>query len=159
MIGIIGTGPAGSYVASLLAKGGMKVKNYEEDEKIGRPIQCTGIVTKDIKKYVKFRPHHQNIWNLRQRYIDDFGPKKVSFSKTLLDDFSRSKVIVCTYPETSFFEAMYSGIPTILLYKKEYWEIHSEFDELIEKLIESKILFDNPLFASNHINKIWLIKL
>jgi putative transferase (TIGR04331 family) len=109
----------------------------------------------NIKKYVKFRPHHQNIWNLRQRYIDDFGPKKVSFSKTLLDDFSRSKVIVCTYPETSFFEAMYSGIPTILLYKKEYWEIHSEFDELIEKLIESKILFDNPLFASNHINKIW----
>ena len=42
-----------------------------------------------------------------------------------------------------------------MLYKKEYWEVHSEFDGLVEVLEDANILFDNPLLASNHINKIW----
>jgi geranylgeranyl reductase family protein len=53
MITIIGAGPAGSYLAYLLAKKGKKVTLIEEHEKIGSPVQCTGIVTGSIEKYVK----------------------------------------------------------------------------------------------------------
>lgn len=52
MISIIGAGPAGSYLAYLLAKQGKKVTVIEEHEKIGSPVQCTGIVTESIKKFV-----------------------------------------------------------------------------------------------------------
>ena len=53
MITIIGAGPAGSYLAYLLAKKGKKVTLVEEHEKIGMPVQCTGIITGSIEKFVK----------------------------------------------------------------------------------------------------------
>ncbi len=51
MIAVIGAGPAGSYLAYLLAKSGKEVALIEEHEKIGIPVQCTGIVTASIKKF------------------------------------------------------------------------------------------------------------
>jgi digeranylgeranylglycerophospholipid reductase len=45
MISIIGAGPAGSYLAYLLASQGRDVHVYEEHSEIGRPVHCTGIVT------------------------------------------------------------------------------------------------------------------
>ena len=53
MITIIGAGPAGSYLAYLLAKRGKDVTIIEEHKKAGSPVQCTGIVTSSIKKFVK----------------------------------------------------------------------------------------------------------
>jgi digeranylgeranylglycerophospholipid reductase len=53
MITIIGAGPAGSYLAYLLAKKGKEVTLIEEHENIGNPVQCTGIVTGSIEKFVK----------------------------------------------------------------------------------------------------------
>jgi geranylgeranyl reductase family protein len=53
MITIIGTGPAGSYTAYLLAKAGKDVTLIEEHDTIGSPVQCTGIVTHSIEKFFK----------------------------------------------------------------------------------------------------------
>ncbi|MBU0980338.1 MAG: NAD(P)/FAD-dependent oxidoreductase [Nanoarchaeota archaeon] len=49
---IIGAGPVGSYAAMLLARQGLQVDVYEEHEAIGRPVQCTGIVTHNLKDLV-----------------------------------------------------------------------------------------------------------
>ncbi len=53
MINIIGAGPVGSYCAALLAKKGFPVNLFDEKKKIGTPVQCTGILTKDIFKFIK----------------------------------------------------------------------------------------------------------
>ena len=50
MISIIGGGPIGAYTAYLLAEAGEKVRIFEEHKEIGRPIQCTGIVSKNLFK-------------------------------------------------------------------------------------------------------------
>ena len=55
MIVIIGGGPAGSYLAYLLAKKGKDVIIIEEHKKIGKPVQCSGIVTSSIEKFVKLK--------------------------------------------------------------------------------------------------------
>ncbi len=55
MIAVIGAGPAGCHAAYLLAKQGKKVTVIEEHEKIGLPVQCTGIVTSAINDYVKIK--------------------------------------------------------------------------------------------------------
>ena len=52
MIGVIGGGPVGGYLASKL-NGDVCI--YEEHIDIGEPVQCTGVVTKEIFNYVKFR--------------------------------------------------------------------------------------------------------
>ncbi len=54
MISIIGAGPVGSYLASLLARG-HNVKVYEEHKEVGRPIQCTGILTGSLDKVINVK--------------------------------------------------------------------------------------------------------
>ena len=55
MITIVGAGPAGSYLGYLLAKQGRDVTILEEHDKIGFPIQCTGIVTNSIEKFFRLK--------------------------------------------------------------------------------------------------------
>lgn len=55
MITIVGAGPAGSYLACLLAKQGQKVTILEEHDRVGFPVQCTGIVTNSIEKFFKLK--------------------------------------------------------------------------------------------------------
>ncbi|MEW5896388.1 MAG: NAD(P)/FAD-dependent oxidoreductase [Nanoarchaeota archaeon] len=49
-IAIIGAGPVGCYAGCLLAKAGHNVSIYEEHEEIGKPVQCTGILTSEFDK-------------------------------------------------------------------------------------------------------------
>jgi len=44
-ISIIGAGPAGNYLAYLLAKNSFDVCVFEEHKTVGLPVQCTGITT------------------------------------------------------------------------------------------------------------------
>ena len=55
MITIVGAGPAGSYLACLLAKQGQKVTILEEHDRVGSPVQCTGIVTHSIEKFFRLK--------------------------------------------------------------------------------------------------------
>ena len=52
-VAIIGAGPAGNYTAYLLAKANYKVMIYEEHLEPGLPIQCTGILTADLKNHLE----------------------------------------------------------------------------------------------------------
>jgi len=49
MISIIGAGPSGAYLGSLL---GDRARVFEEHSQIGKPIQCTGILTRSIKELI-----------------------------------------------------------------------------------------------------------
>ena len=55
MISVIGAGPAGSYVAYLLAKKGLEVNVYEEHKEIGNPIQCSGVITPALNEVLKVK--------------------------------------------------------------------------------------------------------
>ena len=55
MITIVGAGPAGSYLGYLLAKQGQKVTILEEHDRVGSPVQCTGIVTHSIENFFKLK--------------------------------------------------------------------------------------------------------
>ena len=48
MVSIIGAGPSGNYLAYLLAKNGFKADIYEEHKAVGKPIQCTGLITASL---------------------------------------------------------------------------------------------------------------
>lgn len=50
MIYIIGAGPAGNFLAYNLAKNNHEVIVFEEHKEIGKPVQCTGLVTHHIKE-------------------------------------------------------------------------------------------------------------
>ena len=50
---VVGAGPAGSYLSHLLSKKGFDVLNLEEHPEVGRPVDCTGVVTKRVFSYVR----------------------------------------------------------------------------------------------------------
>jgi geranylgeranyl reductase family protein len=53
-IAIIGAGPVGSYTAYLLSKKGFHVNLFDRkiSSRVGHPIQCTGLLTSEIKKFL-----------------------------------------------------------------------------------------------------------
>ena len=50
---VVGAGPAGSYLTHRLAEKGFDVLNLEEHLEVGRPVECTGVVTERVFRYVK----------------------------------------------------------------------------------------------------------
>lgn len=48
---IVGAGPVGLYLAGLLKK--YKILILEEHEKIGSPVHCSGLISSNLKKFVK----------------------------------------------------------------------------------------------------------
>ncbi|MBW3013904.1 NAD(P)-binding protein, partial [Candidatus Woesearchaeota archaeon] len=51
-VAIIGGGPVGCHTGKLLAKAGFDVHIFEEHKEIGKPVQCTGIISKNLKQII-----------------------------------------------------------------------------------------------------------
>jgi putative transferase (TIGR04331 family) len=102
----------------------------------------------------KIRPAPNNGWFIGDRYTDMYGNAILSTNKKMFQDFSQSKMIICSYPQTTFSEAMHSGVPTILLFTEDYWEIHPDFNELVAEMKRVNIIHSDPIMAANHINMV-----
>lgn len=109
-----------------------------------------------IREMVRIRPYPKNMgWNCRALYTEAHGEKKILSSGTLQQAFISAKIIVCTYPETTFSEAMATGRPVILLYLADINERHPVAFQLIDIMHKAKIIFHDSKQAADHINKIW----
>ncbi len=104
---------------------------------------------------VKAFDRGEGYFNSRSRYENELGVEKISQHRSLKDAYSNAKIIVCTYPQTTFMEAMASGVPTILIYPEQLWEFLPIFDDLITDLKHNNIIFTSPEEAAHHINNIW----
>lgn len=50
---VVGAGPSGSYASHLLSRAGFNVLNLEEHREIGKPVECTGLVSQRVFSMVK----------------------------------------------------------------------------------------------------------
>ena len=107
----------------------------------------------EIRKEIKIRTFPMGAWERRDRYIDDLGIDIIS-NNSLLDTISNSRLVICTYPQTTFSEAMCSGVPTMILYNEQFWEVQPIYQELIKHLKESGIMHTNEILAANHVASI-----
>ncbi len=127
MIAIIGAGPVGNFAAELLAKKNKDVVVFEEHKEVGEPIQCTGIVTQEIKKIVKVekdvvvnKVKKAKIFSPNKKHIDVKLTKpnliidRAKFDKSLAERAKRAGV-------KFVFGAKYRGGSTkICVGKKKY---------------------------------------
>ncbi|EOQ97994.1 transferase, TIGR04331 family [Leptospira wolbachii serovar Codice str. CDC] len=107
-----------------------------------------------VSKDLQIWPYPNQGWDTKNRYTDIFGREKISLSKSYQHIYSDSRFIVCTYPQTTFSEAMASGRPTILLLM-DFFETDPVADELLEILKLNKIIFTDPILAANHVSSVW----
>jgi len=108
-----------------------------------------------IKKNLIFRPHPLDDWNLAKRYSIDFGEKYITNKKNFKEDLNRSKIIINTSLQTTFYQSMKTGIPTIILFNRKTLNMDPKLLKLQNSFLENKIFFKNPHEASKHINEIW----
>lgn len=141
--------PRYSYRLQSTAIGGQTLVHYRQ------ACNFYYSLNNNIQEMFRIRPYPDRGWNTKQRFIDNLGIDKVSSDGTLYQFYSSAKVIICTYPQTTFSEAMSSGIPTILLYPEHLWETRPEFDSLLDILKKAKIVFVDPKSAADHVNAIW----
>jgi len=52
---IVGAGPSGSYLGHLLAEKGFSVKILEEHREVGKPVECTGLVSERVFRMARSR--------------------------------------------------------------------------------------------------------
>ena len=113
------------------------------------------ILNADLKESIKIRPYPNLGWDLKSRFEDVLGKNIIQNGCNLYSAFRSAKIIICTYPNTTLSEAMVSGRPTLLLYKKSFWELHDHFKPLLEILRQAKIVHDDPVRLSKHLDEIW----
>lgn len=104
---------------------------------------------------LKVKPSPDRGWETENRYIDALGQAKVYEERNYYKVLGVSRVVVCTYSDTTFAEAMASGVPTILVHRPEFYEKISEADNLIATMKSAKIIFEDPVVAAQHVNAIW----
>jgi geranylgeranyl reductase len=108
MISIIGAGPAGSYLASLLND---EVKIFDYKEKIGKPIQCTGVLTNKFesfiseKKFVDNKIHNIELNSKNESYTIKLKKPEFIIDRHKYDNYLLEKAIdkgVKFYPKHMF---------------------------------------------------------
>ena len=131
------------------------------DQQINFFNELTNFVNKlnpEIKSKVKFRTKENLGINSENIFFKMFGKNsidKISTTNTFEKTILNSKLLIITYPETVFSEAMYSNIPTILIIKKKHYLFSEIALETFNLLKKNKIAFEDFNEAQIHINKNW----
>jgi putative transferase (TIGR04331 family) len=107
------------------------------------------------RRAFKVKPYPDLGWRMHQRFVARLGGEHVVSDPRLQNVLKSARMIVCTYPQTTFSEAMASGVPAILVYPRHLWETVPLFDDLIEALRVARIVFFEPASAAQHINAVW----
>ena len=117
-------------------------------------------IKKSFRKNIFLKPHPSEKEEYYKPISQDLKKqnKKIQLFKKNYDFklvIQKSKMLVCTYPETTFTLSMLSGVPTILILDKSMFKfLNPKFRNLINKLLRSKILFYNSSEAAKHINNV-----
>lgn len=114
-----------------------------------------GALDPEVKHAIRIKPQVNFGWNTRQRYTDMLGAAHVLPPMRIESAIESARVVVCSYPETTFAEAMASGLPTVLLYPEHLYERHPVAYPLMDVLRSAKILQSDPTTAAAHLNAIW----
>lgn len=100
MISIIGAGPSGSYLAYLLSREGYDVRVFEEHGCIGKPVQCTGLLTSAVtriihsEKFVRNRIRNARVYAPNGNYAGfRFRRENLVIDRTLFDCFIAEKAV------------------------------------------------------------------
>lgn len=153
-----------SIITTLIPKFFFKMslskQNFHYNEYISSITNFVRKLKDKEKKNIFLRPHpsentkyFKSVSQKLKKEINEikFYEKNLEFK----DIINKSKILVCTSPETTFTLSMLSGSPTILLLEKNIFKLlNPKFTILIRELIKSKILFYNAFDASKHINNV-----
>jgi len=105
----------------------------------------------EILSSLKVKPKYLGSWDLEKSFQVNFGTNIISKHNDLNSIIQNSKLIISSYPQTTFSEGMYSGVPTMLIFREDLWDIDEIYFDLIEELKHNKIIHTSAETAANHL--------
>ncbi len=150
MISIIGAGPAGNYLAYLLAKKGKEVNVYEDHKEIGKPIQCTGIISHELK----------NILPIKKKFLTNTINKAKIYSpngKSIKINFKEKDYIVNRTDFDSYLGDLAMSKGANYNFNHRFKENKGKKMKINDKVIETDILIgaDGPYSRVAKSNGMW----
>ncbi len=68
---------------------------------------------------------------------------------------NQTRLYVATYNATTFLESFTQGIPTVMFWNPEFWELSESAQPYFDALRQARVLFDDPVTCATHLNSIW----
>lgn len=129
---------------------------YQWSDSFSMVLKLFDKLNADVRDHFRIKPYPVSQgWKTAQRFADELGMEALHTERSLERVYAMSKVIVCSYPETTFSEAMASSVPTILMFPERFYELNPIANPLLEILRRAKIAFNDPGEAASHLNTIW----
>lgn len=95
-------------------------------------------------------------WEQIKRYRNKFPNLNIDSGETKMTDLlSKTKLYIGTYNATSYLEAIYLNIPTVIYWDINEWEIRDEAKPYFDDLKKVKVFFEDPVSAAIHVNEIY----
>jgi len=104
---------------------------------------------------LNIRPYPNRGWNHAESFVTRCGDAFISRESDIIKDICRSRMIVCTYPQTTYTQAMESGRPTILCFNRDFWDFEQPYEAELMQFYEGGLIFDDPQLAAAHVNNYW----
>jgi len=110
---------------------------------------------KKNKKKLLFRLKEQNSLKTDQVFAEVFGKNLVVDKNTFnfYDNLLSSKIVLVSYPTTSYSESMYLNLPTILFCKKKVWMFSNSSLKIFKQLKKNNMAFENYNEMIKFLNK------
>lgn len=131
--------------------------NFSTSNNIENIILFKSILKKDIFQKLKYLPTKESLISEQRDLKKEIKDKYINESPALYKYISKSKIIVCSYPQTAFLEGILTG-PTVLINDPKnnpFLDQTEETKQLQIKLFKNKICFKDAKEAAEHINEVW----
>ena len=138
-----------SYRCGSIPMGPLSIEAYNQNKRL------INLLSPQIRSKLRVRPQNSGKWQKKLRYIDDFGSEIISSEASLKATILNSRLLICTYPQTTFAEAMFSGVPTMIVFLEEFWEVQPIYKTLISILKDAGIMHTTEISAASHIAQIY----
>lgn len=109
---------------------------------------------KNIRDKLYYSPKKEMIKHFFYRIKKIIKRNKILPKTQFNKQIKKSKLVVCTYPQTTFFDSLLSG-PTILIYNPSLWRHYKSLNDAYKILKKNNIIFEDAVAAAKHINIVW----
>jgi putative transferase (TIGR04331 family) len=107
-----------------------------------------------IKNKFFYSPLLAKIKKQNIRINEIIGENKFLQNNSFPKYLCKSKIVICSYPNTTFIDSLITG-PTILVCDLKSWEPLDQLKPAYKLLIKSNIIFSDIAKATYHINYVW----
>jgi len=94
-------------------------------------------------------------WRQKDQLSKIFKHNAISRKKEFIDELKVSKIVINTSMQTTFFESMDYGVPTLVLLKDDLWNLSKKGMSIYKNLKKNNIIFTDFKKLNKHLIKIY----